>query len=210
MPYQPTGSLHLKHAADPWEGARHVPVVACLGVFVLLAVVAAAAGGVTYNRLATLQRRVDTAWEQVVVQLERRHELAAPLAERVASGGGPEMVRDVRRAVSAAGAAVSVRERSAAEDALSGVLAGLRTAQWTRPDLGSDAEALRLVAELGGTEGKIAYARQFYNDTAMTYNTEAQTFPYSLLAGPVGMRERDYFEIELDATSTGDVPLGGR
>ncbi len=53
-----------------------------------------------------------------------------------------------------------------------------------------------LQEELSGTESKIAYARQFYNDTVMKFNTTIQTFPNNLLAGMLGFNQRDYFEIE--------------
>jgi LemA protein len=53
-----------------------------------------------------------------------------------------------------------------------------------------------LQEELSGTESKIAYARQFYNDSVMTYNTTTQTFPSNLVAGVFGFTAREYFELD--------------
>jgi LemA protein len=64
------------------------------------------------------------------------------------------------------------------------------------PDLKANQNFLMLQEELAGTEGKVAYARQFYNDTVMRYNTKQQVFPANIFAGMFGFSEKEYFEIE--------------
>jgi LemA protein len=92
--------------------------------------------------------------------------------------------------------AQSVAEHSQAENALTGTLKSLFALAENYPDLKANQNFLMLQEELSGIESKIAYARQFYNDSVMTYNTSQQTFPSNLVAGMFGHTPRDYFEIE--------------
>ena len=78
----------------------------------------------------------------------------------------------------------------------SGALKSLFAVAENYPDLKANQNFLMLQEELAGTEGKIAYARQFYNDTVMKFNTKQQVFPANIIAGMMGFKEREYFEIE--------------
>jgi LemA protein len=89
-----------------------------------------------------------------------------------------------------------VKERSEAENALTGTLKSLFALAESYPDLKANQNFLMLQEELAGTESKIAYARQFYNDSVMTYNTAIQVFPSNIVANIFGFGEREYFEIE--------------
>ncbi|HSQ21387.1 MAG TPA: LemA family protein [Coriobacteriia bacterium] len=172
--------------------------VFCIGaVGLLLLVVIAAVIGI-YNRLVTLRNRVDNAWSQIDVQLRRRYDLIPNLVETVKAYATHE--RETFEAVTAARTAAmgaqTVAEHSQAENMLSSTLKSLFAVAEAYPDLKANQNFMMLQEELSGTESKIAYARQFYNDSVMTYNTSTQTFPANVLAGMFGFTARDYFEIE--------------
>ncbi|MBN2847868.1 MAG: LemA family protein [Coriobacteriia bacterium] len=172
--------------------------VFCIGaVGLLLLVVIAAVIGI-YNRLVTLRNRVDNAWSQIDVQLRRRYDLIPNLVETVKAYAAHE--REAFEAVTAARTAAmsaeTVAEHSEAENMLSSTLKSLFAVAEAYPDLKANQNFMMLQEELSGTESKIAYARQFYNDSVMTYNTSTQTFPANVLAGMFGFTIRDYFEIE--------------
>ena len=170
----------------------------CIGALVLLVLVVAAAVIGIYNRLVTLRNRVDNAWSQIDVQLRRRYDLIPNLVETVKAYAAHE--REAFEAVTAARTAAmgaqSVAEHSEAENMLSSTLKSLFAVAEAYPELKANQNFMMLQEELSGTESKIAYARQFYNDSVMTYNTSTQTFPANVIAGMFGFTQRDYFEIE--------------
>jgi LemA protein len=79
---------------------------------------------------------------------------------------------------------------------LTGALKSLFAVSEAYPDLKANQNFLMLQEELAGTEGKIAYARQFYNDMVMKFNTKQQVFPSNIIASMFGFQEKEYFEIE--------------
>lgn len=166
-------------------------------VLVIIAVVAVAAIGI-YNALITLRNRADNAWAQVDVQLRRRYDLIPNLVETVK--GYAQHEKDVFQKVTEARAqainAGTVGEQGQAENMLSGALKSLFAVAENYPDLKANQNFLMLQEELAGTEGKIAYARQFYNDTVMKLNTKQQVFPSNMIANMFGFKEKEYFEIE--------------
>jgi len=172
--------------------------VICVGGILLVIVVLAIAVIGIYNRLVTLRNRVDNAWSQIDVQLRRRYDLIPNLVETVKGyvqheRGTLEGVIAARNAAMAAG---SVKEHSDAENMLTGSLKSLFALAENYPDLKANQNFMMLQEELSGTESKIAYARQFYNDSVMTYNTSQQTFPANVFASMFRFTTRDYFEIE--------------
>lgn len=172
--------------------------IGCLGAagLVLLLIVAAVIG--IYNRLVTLRNRVDNAWSQIDVQLRRRYDLIPNLVETV-KGYAKHEQETLEKVVQARQMAIdasSVKEQSQAENMLTSTLRSLFAVAEAYPDLKANQNFLMLQEELSGTESKIAYSRQFYNDSVMTYNTSIQTFPNNILAGMFGFAPRDYFEIE--------------
>jgi LemA protein len=171
---------------------------ACIGAVGLVALVAAFAVIGIYNRLVTLRNRIDNAWSQIDVQLRRRYDLIPNLVETVKGYAAHERetLEQVVQARSAAMSAQTVKERSEAENALTGTLKSLFALAESYPDLKANQNFLMLQEELAGTESKIAYARQFYNDSVMTYNTAIQVFPSNIVANIFGFGEREYFEIE--------------
>ncbi|HUQ39865.1 MAG TPA: LemA family protein, partial [Acidimicrobiales bacterium] len=161
----------------------------------------------TYNGLVSRRNRIENAWSQIDVQLQRRYDLIPNLVETVKGyatheKGTFEAVTQARaNALNAQGPA----QQAQAENVLSGALKSLFAVSEAYPDLKANANFLELQEELSATEGKIAYARQFYNDSVQSYNTKIQTFPSNLIAGPFGFTEREYFEA--DDTSRGPVKV---
>jgi len=166
---------------------------------VLLALVVAAvllfAGA--YNGLVTLRNQVKNAWQQIGVQLKRRHDLIPNLVEMVKDymGYEQETLEKVIRARNAAVGATGVAGAAAAEGALSGALRSLFAVVEQYPQLKANENVGRLQEELTSTENRIAFARQFYNDSVMRYNTRIQVVPTNLIANLFGFREEPFFEI---------------
>ncbi|MBD3414081.1 MAG: LemA family protein [Candidatus Aminicenantes bacterium] len=162
-----------------------------IGIFIVVAV------GI-YNGLITLRNRADNAWAQVDVQLRRRYDLIPNLVETVKGYAKheKEVFQKVTEARSQAIDAGSVKEQEQAENMLTGALKSLFAVVENYPELKANQNFLLLQEELAGTEGKIAYARQFYNDTVMKFNTKQQVFPSNVLANMFGFKEKEYFEIE--------------
>jgi LemA protein len=156
---------------------------------------------VLYNRLVTLRNRCDNAWAQVDVQLRRRYDLIPNLVETVKGYAAHESqtLESVVAARNAAMSAQGTEGRVAAENALTGALKSLFALAEAYPDLKANQSFLDLQAQLTETEGKIAYARQFLNDSVMSFNMAVQQFPANIVASIFGFRERVYFEIEAAA-----------
>ena len=166
-------------------------------VLVIIAVVIIFFVGI-YNGLVTLRNRADNAWAQVDVQLRRRYDLIPNLVETVKGYAAheKETFQNVTEARAQAINAQSVKEQGDAENMLSGALKSLFAVAENYPDLKANQNFLMLQEELAGTEGKIAYARQFYNDTVMKFNTKQQVFPSNIVANMFNFQEKEYFEIE--------------
>jgi LemA protein len=174
-----------------------------LGTVIVLAIIAAAAVVIAlYNRLVTLRNRCDNAWAQIDVQLRRRYDLIPNLVATVKGYASHERetLENVVKARDVAMGATDVQQRSDAENALTATLRSLFALAEAYPDLKANASFADLQTQLTDTEGKIAYARQFFNDSVMSFNTAIQQFPASLIAGIFGFQERQYFEIEASAT----------
>lgn len=170
----------------------------CLGAIVIAVVILAAFVIGIYNRLVTLRSRVDNAWSQIDVQLRRRYDLIPNLVETVKGYAAHESgtFEKVIQARNMAMSATTVKEQGDAENVLTGTLKSLFALAESYPDLKANQNFMMLQEELSGTEGKIAYSRQFYNDSVMSYNMQTQQFPSNIVAGSFGFTQRDYFEIE--------------
>ena len=165
-----------------------------LGLVVLLAL----AGVVLYNRLVRYRVRVDNGWSQIDVQLRRRYDLIPNLVETVQGYAAHEksVFEEVTAARTRAMGAQAVGDQAQAENQITAGLGRLIAVAENYPELKANQNFLALQEELTGTESKIAYARQFYNDQVMRLNTAIQTFPSSLLASAFGFRPREFFDIE--------------
>ena len=151
-----------------------------------------------YNGLIQMRNRCDNAWSQVDVQLKRRYDLIPNLVETVKGYAKHEreVFQNVTDARSKAIGASTVKDQSAAENQLTGALKTLFALAENYPDLKANQNFLMLQEELAGTESKIAYARQFYNDQVMTFNQKQQVVPSNIIAKMFGFKEREYFAIE--------------
>jgi LemA protein len=172
-----------------------------MGVLVLLLILIAVVIVIfigMYNRLVTLRNRCDNAWSQVDVQLRRRYDLIPNLVETVKGYAKHEreVFEKVTQARAAAVNAQTVKDQSQADNVLTGALKSLFAVAENYPELKANQNFLMLQEELAGTEGKVAYARQFYNDNVMKFNMTQQVFPSSIIANMFNFKPRDYFQIE--------------
>jgi LemA protein len=101
--------------------------------------------------------------------------------------------------------ASGVQDQAAAENMLTGALKSVFALSEAYPDLKANTNFLQLQEELTGTEGRIAYARQFYNDTVYRYNTKIQSFPANMLASRFRFAEREYFRADDEARGNVNV-----
>jgi len=172
--------------------------MAALWILIIIIAVFIFAAIAIYNGLITLRNRADNAWAQVDVQLRRRYDLIPNLVETVKGYAQHEreVFQKVTEARSQAINAGSVEEQGKAENMLTGALKSLFAVVENYPELKANQNFLMLQEELAGTEGKISYARQFYNDTVMKFNTKQQVFPSNMIANMFGFKEKEYFEIE--------------
>ena len=161
----------------------------------------------SYNRLVTRRNRVDNAWSQIDVQLRRRYDLIPNLVNTVKGYAAHEkqLFENVTAARSAGINAKTVPEQAQAENQITSALRQLLAVVENYPDLKANQNFLALQEELTGTEGRIAFARQFYNDTALGYNNQVQRFPSNVIAGMFNFTKRDYFEIEEAASGPVNV-----
>src|SRR6266571_6334993 len=181
-----------------------VLIVLVIPVF-FIAVIAVSA----YNKLVSFRNRYKNAYAQIDVQLKRRYDLIPNLVE-TAKGylkherGTLEAVIAARNGASAASARAAqnpgdpnaMKELATAEATLTGSLGRLFAVAEAYPDLKANTTMNNLMAELTETENKVAFARQAYNDAAMTYNTTRETFPTNLLAGMFNFGPAELFVIE--------------
>src|ERR1700730_13597424 len=147
-----------------------------------------------YNGLVRLRVQCDNAWSQIDVQLKRRHDLIPNLVETVKGYAAHE--RGTFEAVTNARAnainAQSPQDQAQAENVLSGALKSLFAVAEAYPDLKANQNFLNLQEELTASEDKVAYARQYYNDSVLNYNTQIQKFPTVLLAGMFHFEKREF------------------
>lgn len=174
-------------------------VVILIVVAVVVILIVAVIG--LYNSLITARNKVDNAWSQIDVQLQQRHDLVPNLVETVKGYAAHESktFEAVTEARNAAINAQGVADTAAAENMLTGALKSLFAVAEAYPELKANTNFLQLQEKLGTLEEKIAYARQFYNDTAMMFNNKVQTFPSNLIAGMFNFNERDYFDAATEA-----------
>jgi LemA protein len=162
---------------------------------------------VGYNGLVRLRNRIDNAWSQIGVQLERRHDLIPNLIETVKGYAAHEKstFEAVVAARNSAMQAQGPEQQAQAENVLTGALKSLFALAEAYPDLKANTSFLSLQEELTSTEDRIAYARQFYNDNVVKYNTKIQSIPSNIIAGMFSFTPREYFKAEDGATEVPKV-----
>ncbi|MGI6034105.1 MAG: LemA family protein [Coriobacteriales bacterium] len=167
-------------------------------VIVVIVVILVIALIAMYNNFVRLRNKVDNAWAQVEVQLQRRFDLIPNLVETVKGyakheSSTLEAVTQARSQVASAG---TPEERMKAENVLTDTLRSLFAVAEAYPDLKANQNFQQLQSQLEETEDKISYMRQSYNDVVMDYNNSIQTFPAVLFAGMFGFKQRELFDAD--------------
>jgi len=163
-------------------------IVGVLAVVVLYVVI-------TFNSLIMLRNRVENAWSQIDVQLKRRYDLIPNLVNTVKGymkhekGVLTEVTRMRAKLVSG-----TMGEKAKASDAISNALKTIFAVSERYPKLQASENFKMLQEELAGTESKIAFARQFYNDNVMVLNNRIQQFPSNVIAGMLNFKEKEFFK----------------
>ena len=157
---------------------------------------------IIFNSLVRLRNAVKNAWSQIDVQLKRRHDLIPNLVET--AKGYMKHERETLEAVTkarqqAVNISDSVADQARKENMLSQTLRSLFAVSENYPDLKANQNFLALQEELTSTENKISFARQFYNDSVMTFNNKIQMFPSNVIAGMFAFKEAEFFEVEDEA-----------
>ncbi|PIU21086.1 MAG: hypothetical protein COT15_04295 [Candidatus Diapherotrites archaeon CG08_land_8_20_14_0_20_34_12] len=171
-------------------------IIGAVLAIVLLIIVAAII--FTYNHLVLLRARIENAWSQIDVQLKRRIDLIPNLIETVKGYAKFEksVLMEVTNARASVLGAKNPKESGVANSALTGALTNLFAVAESYPTLKANENFKALQEELSSTENKIAYSRQFYNDSVMIWNSTVLQFPTNIIAGIVGMaKQKEYFGI---------------
>jgi LemA protein len=166
-------------------------------VLVIFAIIVAYFVGI-YNALVRLRNQIKNAWSQIDVQLKRRHDLIPNLLESVK--GYMQHERETLEQVIAARAqavnASGVAGKAEAEGILNSALSKLLAVVENYPNLKADQSFATLQEELSSTENRIAFARQYYNDSVLNFNNRVEIFPSNIIAGTMSLNKEKYFEIE--------------
>jgi LemA protein len=167
-------------------------------ILLIIVVIIAAWIVAMYNRLVVLRNRIENAWSQIDVQLKRRADLIPNLVETVKGYAAheKEVFQRVTEARSALMKAEGVKDQAEANNMLTGALKSLFAVAENYPELKANQNFMMLQEELSGTESKIAYARQFYNDSVLKYDNMREKFPSNIVANMFGFKEREYFAVD--------------
>jgi len=168
-----------------------------IGIIVLILIIVLLVFLSYYNKIIRLENRIDNSWAQIDVQLKRRADLIPNLMETVKGymKHEKEVLENVTKARSALMSAKSPQENIDADNMLTGALKSLFAVSENYPDLKANQNFLNLQDELTHTEDKIAYSRQHYNDTVLSFNNTIETFPGIIFAKRMGKKEREMLQI---------------
>jgi LemA protein len=195
-----------------------IAILIVLAVIVVIVVLLGLWGVLSYNGLVRLRNLVQEAWQQIDVELTRRHDLIPNLVETVKGYATHERetldaVVRARAAATAPGA--SVAQQAQQEGELSQALGRLMAITEAYPDLKANQNFMALQNELSSTEDRIAAGRRFYNANVRELNTKVETVPSNIIAGIAHIGRADYFEVEnqqvrsAPAVSFGNTGPGG-
>ena len=151
-----------------------------------------------YNGLVTLRQRVQNAWSQIDVQLQRRFDLIPNLVETVKGYTSHEeaTLTKVTELRTSWAKASTVHEKAELAGELSNTLKTIMAVSENYPDLKANQNFSELQEELQNTENKISYSRQFYNDTVTKYNTKLEVFPSNLIASMFNFKAEELFVVD--------------
>ena len=169
-------------------------IILAIVVIIVIAVIA------MYNGLVSARVKVDNAWSQIDVQLQRRFDLIPNFVETVKGYAAHESetfekIAQLRTSWANAG---TVAEKAELDNQLSGALKTIMAVSESYPELKANQNFSELSEELRNTENKISFSRQFYNDSVTIYNQKLQLFPSNIIAGMFNFQPRDLFAAESD------------
>jgi LemA protein len=150
-----------------------------------------------WNKIIGLTNKIENSWAQIDVQLKKRADLVPNLIETVKGYAKheKEVFTMVTKARSAILGAQGVEQKAEANNMLTGALKSLFAVAEAYPDLKANEQFKLFQEQLEGIENKIAYARQFYNDSVLEFNNTIQMFPGRIFAGMMGKVKKPYFEV---------------
>lgn len=169
-------------------------IILIIVVVLVIAVIA------MYNSLVSLRVKVDNAWSQIDVQLQRRFDLIPNFVETVKGymTHESETLEKVTALRTSWAGANTVSEKAELDNQLSGALKTIMAVSENYPDLKANQNFSELSEELRNTENKIAFSRQFYNDTVTMYNRKLLVFPSNIIANMFNFTSRDLFKTDSD------------
>jgi LemA protein len=177
-------------------------------ILLIVAVLLVLAGIAMYNGLIRSKNQVENAWSQIDVQLKRRLDLIPNLVDTVKGYAAHER-ETLDAVISARNAAMQApntpNQQAAADNVVSGALGKLFALSEAYPDLKANQNFLALQEELSATEGRVAYARQFYNDSVLSYNNKIESVPTTFVAKALSYKQREYFEADEAARTVPNV-----
>ena len=179
----------------------YIPLVLVLGIVAWFVI--------SYNKLVRFRNQIKNAWHQIDVQLKRRYDLIPNLVEVVKDYMAYEQ-ETLTKVIEARGAALSAKGPAAqakAEGILTETLKSLFAVVEKYPELKANQNVASLQEELTGTENKISFARQFYNDSVMTYNNAIQSIPTNFIASFFNFAQEAYFETEPESRAVPKASL---
>ena len=167
-------------------------IICAIVVVIIIAVIA------MYNGLVQARIKVDNAWSQIDVQLQRRFDLIPNFVETVKGymAHESETFEKIAQLRTSWANTESVSEKASLDNQLSSALKTIMAVSENYPDLKANQNFSELSEELRNTENKISFSRQFYNDIVAMYNTKLEVFPSNLIAGMFNFKARDLFEAE--------------
>ena len=169
-------------------------IVLAIIVIIVIAIIA------MYNGLVSAKVKVDNAWSQIDVQLQRRFDLIPNFVETVKgyTAHESETLEKVTQLRTSWANAGTVAEKAELDNQLSGALKTIMAVSENYPDLKANQNFSELSEELRNTENKISFSRQFYNDSVTMYNQKLQLFPSNIIAGMFNFTPRELFTAESD------------
>jgi len=153
-----------------------------------------------YNNLVKAKLKVDNAWSQIDVQLQRRFDLIPNFVETVKGymTHESETFEKIAALRTSWANSSSVGEKAKLDGELSGALKTIMAVSENYPELKANTNFSELSEELRNTENKISFSRQFYNDSVTMYNTKLELFPSNIIAGIFNFKSRELFATESD------------
>jgi len=168
------------------------------GIILLIVVILVIAVIIMYNNLVSSKVKVDNAWSQIDVQLQRRFDLIPNFVETVKGYAAheSETLEKVTQLRTSWANANTIAEKANLDNQLSSALKTIMAVSENYPDLKANQNFMQLAEELRNTENKIAFSRQFYNDSATMYNQKLLMFPTNIIANMFHFEQRELFEVQ--------------